>query len=66
MVPWTRAIWRFRAAAGGAPYVLTICLSLVSAWRDLPMRRRRFSAGVSVESSQMPSHLVASRAKWTI
>ena len=63
MVPWTIAIWRFGVSAGGTPCLLTILRSLASAWRVLPIRRRRFSLRVSVESSQIPSQRVASLAK---
>ena len=62
IVPWTMAVWRVRAAAGGTPCVLR---SLASTCLALPSLLRRFSTRVSDESSQMPSHRVASLAKQT-
>ena len=53
------ASWRLRAAAGGTPYVLKMRRSLASAWRALPICRRRFSVKVSVES------LPPERSRWS-
>lgn len=57
------AVCTFLAEVGGIPCLPISLLILASACRALFMQRHRFSLSVRAESSQTPSHLVASSAK---